>query len=264
MAKIQSKIETIIADKLIKDGSATVAELMACASVSRPTAIKALKPFLDSGALIKRGVRYGFFGGCAAVFLKVNRSGGEIAGYSLGEGELTRIAFEFSEMLSYTDNLGLYAKKAEGYMDFLRKNYRKVFCSLIYDCEHISSLCLPNLFDVSICCDDLFAGAFLRDHGDKLCVLLDTQTNEATIFDRGRVVRKINVEEGRYSSVIENIFEILSPDTLIIYGNIDDESAQILERLCHRRGVALAVSEASRSLPIDEREALVRLICSVK
>lgn len=263
MASNQRKSEAIIAEKLIKDGSATASELIVCASVSRPTVIKALKPLLDSGVIIKRGVRYGFFSGCAAVFLKVNRLGGEIVGYSLGEGELERIDFQFSQMISYADNIALYAKRAEGYLDFLRKDYRKVFCSLIYS-DSDGTLSLPNLFDISFCRDELLVAAFLRDYGDKLCVLLDMWTNEAVIFDSGRAVKRITLEGEKSLAVLQNIFEILAPDALVVYGNIEEDSFESFSRLCRTKGVELIAPEISCSLPIDEFEALVCLVSLVK
>ena len=264
MAQKQEKSEVIIAERLIINGSATAAELSERAAVSRPTVIKALKPLLDSGVIIKNGVRYGFFGGCAAVFFKVNKNGGQIVGYRLGEREIARVDFKFSQMLSYIDNLTLYIKKAEGYLDFLKKDFRKVFCCFIYDGEQSPSAYTPDFFDMKLCRDGILSDYFLRYYGDKLCVFLDRGTSEAVIFDKGSTVRKITVDDRKTVSVVENIFEILSPDALVLDGMADDDSTEALAKLCRQNKAEFVNSKGREGLSLCEREALIRLISRAK
>ncbi len=242
MTEKRRAVRRKIVEILIDNGSATVTELVERVGVSRPTVLDILG---DLPAVSKEGIRYGYFGGCVAVFLRLNKNGGEIIGYSTREGELSHVPFEFSDMLTYLDNAMIFAKKAERYTDLLKKSYSKVVCCLIYEDEPLTL----NFFDIIRSRRELLTSAV---SGEGRCVLVDTKRSSLLIFTGGEPKE---ISSSGLASDLAGILDLVPIDAVLI-----DREDSAVQRVCSERRITLSVA-SKNGLCADEREALVQMLC---
>ena len=242
MTEKRRRIRRKIVEILMGCGSATVTELVERAGASRPTVLDILGT-LD--AVSKEGMRYGYFGGCAVVLLKLNENGGEIVGYSVREGELSRVSFEFSDMLTYSDNAMIFAKKAERYADLLKKSYSKVVCCLIYEEEPLNL----SFFDIIRSRRELLSSAA---SGTGRCVLVDTKRSSLLVFTGGEPKE---ISSTDICSDLVGILDLIPIDAVL--ADREDGAAQ---KVCDERKITLSIV-GKNGLSADEREALAQALC---
>lgn len=235
-----------IVEALVDRADASAAELCEATGVSRPTVLSVINALADAGIVSRKGVRYGFYGGCSAVILRAFREKGEIVSYSLGEGEQGRIFVDFSPMLSYADNVRGLAKRAEGYSDFLRKR-GKVFTCFICG-EDDALLHVPAFFDLSLNRDSVLAEALFNKCGRGSLLYAERGRADMLLSKDGIAVKRI---DGGACSLRETL-ALLKPDAVAV----DSVDCEEITQAC--RDCKIRVVDAYGA---EEREVLVRLVC---
>lgn len=262
MTEKQSRVLREIVKYLIDRENVKASELSQVAGVSRPTVLKLLGGLVDNKIIEKNGSRYGFFGGCVAMFVEINERGGEIFAHSLGKGEISRSTLEFSDMLTLNDNVLRLCKRAEEYLKFLEAKYERVICCFADGRgERLIGLSVPSFFDFSCCKDLLAAAAMQEDFGDKPCFYIDGCRGYMLLCVCGKKIRERQVCNDELTSSVSKLVTVLRPEVAVGEGLFDSECEEAIKEICGENGVR-EVRVGSPQLFAYEREALIRAICS--
>ena len=240
---------------LLSERGLTSSALASRLGVSRTTALKVLNSLIEKGSAEKQGVEYVLSDGVAAVILRIGSKGGEIIGYSLRDRVIARQELEFSDMLSYNDNLLGLCGYADRYSDHLKKKYKRFFLCMIVDALTPFAVGLPSCFSLKATRNDLIAEALKREHGDAAVLYVGSYDNALLICSDGKAIAPAKTAVDDMAAGLGEILKLVCPQLVALDGELPEA-----EKICAVRGISLLKMSDGSGLHLDEREMLIKAL----
>ena len=262
MTDKQSRVARETVKCLMDRKRVKASEISQITEASRPTVLKVLGCFMDDKIINKNGTQYGFGEQCAAVFVEVNEQRGEISAYAFGEGSVSRVGFDFSDMLTFNDNVLRLCKRAEEYADFLRIKHKRVFCLFIDGrAEKRIAFSTPAFFDLSVEKDLLIVDAMHERVGEIPCIYVDECCEYMLLCVGGRKIKEMRVSAEDIDSMVSDLARVIRPELAIIDMLSSHEKAEKIKAIFEENCINTECVGGGW-ICFDKREALIRMLCT--